>query len=36
MNTLRISGQFSKSDIHMWTSACLPDIPANFDDEEVK
>lgn len=33
-NTLKITGEFSKSDIHTWIANCLPDFPHNLESEE--
>lgn len=34
LNTLKITGDFSKNDMHTWISNCLPDFPHNLDDDE--
>jgi len=31
---LRITGEFSKSDIHTWIANCLPDFPHNLEDDD--
>jgi len=33
-NTLKITGEFSKSDIHTWIANCLPDFPHNLESED--
>lgn len=35
MNTLRLTGTFTMSQMHEWVCFCLPDVPARLQDKEV-
>jgi len=35
MNVLKISGSFSLPEVHSWVVACLPEVPARVQTEEV-
>ncbi len=30
LNTLTLTGPFTLSDVHMWVSSCLPDVPPKY------
>ena len=32
---LKISGNFTKNDMHAWINACLPDMPNAGEEDEV-